>query len=240
MLSFTAVAYPLFFDATSVEAMSWERSYGELSPGQYRIAKEFMDFRGSGDYNEAMFYADFTIHESHVCHSGDGDMICDVCLAEMEHQSVDSNNDGRCDLCGQRDEYRVVGNADWLGSWDPAFEQGLMSRREDGIYIISFEDVLPGSYEIKVTKNGTWDESWGIDGENFCFTVTEKTDVIVTFTLKDGVGTVSAWGRGSFDEDEEDQEKSADTDDRAILPMILILSASLSTACLLLRRKKYL
>lgn len=238
--AFLAMAYPLEPNTVAEETLNWEVVYGELSPGQYRIAKEFMDFRGPGDYNKAMFYAEFIITDSHTCHSEDGDMVCDVCLAEMEHQSKDANNDGRCDLCGQWDEYRVVGNADWLGSWDPAFEQGLMSRREDGIYIIIFEDVLPGSYEIKVTKNGTWDESWGIDGENFQFTVTEKTDVIVTFTLKDGGGTVSVRGRGSFGEEEEDQEMSAETDDRSVLPIMLTLTASLSAACLLFRRKKYL
>ncbi len=41
--------------------VKWEWLYGALPAGQYRIGKEIMDFRGPGNYDTAMYYADFTI-----------------------------------------------------------------------------------------------------------------------------------------------------------------------------------
>ena len=40
---------------------NWTWLYGELDKGEYRIGKEIMDFRGPGDYDTAMFYADFSV-----------------------------------------------------------------------------------------------------------------------------------------------------------------------------------
>ena len=140
----------------------------------------------------------------------------------------------------QPDVYRVVGNADWLGSWDPAYEQGLMTRQEDGSYQVTFEDIPPGTYEIKVTKNGTWSESWGdSDGDNLSFTHCYKRDVTVSFVIQDGVGVI--WvDSAPASADEDDREKSPGTDDLSILPIMLLFAASLSAAWLLFRRKKYL
>jgi len=41
--------------------VDWEWLYGQLSPGTYRIVKEIMNFRGTGDYDKAEYYAEFTI-----------------------------------------------------------------------------------------------------------------------------------------------------------------------------------
>ena len=41
--------------------VDWEWLYGELSAGDYRIGKEIMDFRGPGDYDKQMLYAEFGI-----------------------------------------------------------------------------------------------------------------------------------------------------------------------------------
>lgn len=41
--------------------INWEGLYGELSPGTYRIAKEVMDFRKTGDYDKQIYYAEFEI-----------------------------------------------------------------------------------------------------------------------------------------------------------------------------------
>ena len=40
----------------------WEWLYGQLSAGKYRIGKEIMNFRGTGDYDQEMYYAEFSIH----------------------------------------------------------------------------------------------------------------------------------------------------------------------------------
>lgn len=41
--------------------VKWENLYGELPVGQYRIGKEIMLFRGTGDYDEQNYYAEFVI-----------------------------------------------------------------------------------------------------------------------------------------------------------------------------------
>ncbi len=44
--------------------INWEWLYGELSDGTYRIGKDVMDFRETGDYDKEMYYAQFDIKES--------------------------------------------------------------------------------------------------------------------------------------------------------------------------------
>lgn len=39
----------------------WGWLYGELPAGNYRIGKPISDFRGTGDYDDCMYYAEFTI-----------------------------------------------------------------------------------------------------------------------------------------------------------------------------------
>lgn len=49
-------------DVTEWE-VDWEWLYGKLAPGRYRIGKEIMDFRGTGDYDKEMYYAEFEIEQ---------------------------------------------------------------------------------------------------------------------------------------------------------------------------------
>ena len=39
----------------------WSALYGELAPGSYRLGKQVMDFRGTGDYDTRDYYAYFDI-----------------------------------------------------------------------------------------------------------------------------------------------------------------------------------
>ena len=41
--------------------VNWEWLYGKLPAGEYRIGKEIMNFRGTGDYDVEMVYAEFVI-----------------------------------------------------------------------------------------------------------------------------------------------------------------------------------
>ncbi len=43
--------------------ISWEWLYGKLAAGTYRLAKEFSDHRGPGDYDKAMYWVEFEISE---------------------------------------------------------------------------------------------------------------------------------------------------------------------------------
>lgn len=40
---------------------NWGFLYGELPSGNYRIVKEIMDFRGTGDYDKKWYYAEFSL-----------------------------------------------------------------------------------------------------------------------------------------------------------------------------------
>ena len=85
-------------------------------------------------------------------------------------------------------DYRVVGDAEWLGSWDPNNESGRMMEISEGVYQITFKNVPVGTYEFKITKGGTWDENWGdggANGGNIKLNVDVAGDVVITFKAGD-------------------------------------------------------
>lgn len=59
----TAEAFILNMDGTTEFVIDWEYGYGKLPVGYYRIVKEVMDFRRSGDFDTAKFYAEFAVIE---------------------------------------------------------------------------------------------------------------------------------------------------------------------------------
>ena len=108
----------------------------------------------------------------------------------------------------------------------------------DGIYRKCFEDVPPGDYEIKITKNGQWDGAYGYNGQNFTFTVAAECDVTVDFKLTGDIGVIEVYGEGGWwDEDEEENPGSADLP--LELPIAVLLSGTVALT-LLLRKKKEL
>lgn len=48
-------------DSTVSWDVEWKWLYRELEPGIYRIGKRIVDFRGTGNYDSKMFYAEFAI-----------------------------------------------------------------------------------------------------------------------------------------------------------------------------------
>ena len=48
-------------DNTCEWKVNWERLYGAVPSGKYRIGKSIMDFRKSGDFDTAIYYAEFEI-----------------------------------------------------------------------------------------------------------------------------------------------------------------------------------
>lgn len=56
-----AVAWIIPMNDTVEWDVDWEWLYGSLKPGYYRIGKEIIDFRGSGDFDKAIYYAEFEI-----------------------------------------------------------------------------------------------------------------------------------------------------------------------------------
>ena len=61
--AWNSIAYMVTLDGITVWDVDWEWLYGKLETGTYRLGKGFMDFRGPGDYDNAVFYAEFEINE---------------------------------------------------------------------------------------------------------------------------------------------------------------------------------
>lgn len=64
-------------------------------------------------------------------------------------------------------------------TWNPSAYP--MTANGDGTYSITFKNVKAGDCNFKVT-DGTWNNSWGDNGQNYTFTNTKVADVTITFT----------------------------------------------------------
>jgi len=62
-LAWTMEAWMIPVDGSTEWDVNWEFLYGKLPAGKYRIGKEIMDFRGPGDYDTAVYFAEFEITE---------------------------------------------------------------------------------------------------------------------------------------------------------------------------------
>lgn len=60
-VAWQAIAYLLPPDKESEMEISWEYLYGSLPAGNYRLSKEFTDFRESGDYDTQTYSVEFEI-----------------------------------------------------------------------------------------------------------------------------------------------------------------------------------
>ena len=58
------IAYLIPMDDSVEWEINWTWIYGELPTGTYRIGKEIMDFRGTGDYDEQIYYAEFEVTDT--------------------------------------------------------------------------------------------------------------------------------------------------------------------------------
>ena len=59
--AFNAIAYMVQKDSPYEAVIDFEWIYGKLEPGRYRIVKTVMDFRGTGDFTDYTFTAEFSI-----------------------------------------------------------------------------------------------------------------------------------------------------------------------------------
>ncbi len=60
-VAFHQVAYNAPKDETISHEVKWDVLYGELTKGRYRIIKDMLDFRGTGDYTKYYLAAEFEI-----------------------------------------------------------------------------------------------------------------------------------------------------------------------------------
>ena len=62
-IAWTSEAYIVALNDTTTWDINWETLYGKLPVGQYRIAKEIINFKGVGQNDEAYIFVDFEITE---------------------------------------------------------------------------------------------------------------------------------------------------------------------------------
>ena len=59
---FNTIGYNLASGDVGERVVDWNWLYGSLNIGEYRIVKDILDFRGSGDYDTYYLAAEFTIN----------------------------------------------------------------------------------------------------------------------------------------------------------------------------------
>lgn len=92
--------------------------------------------------------------------------------------------------------YRVTGSTALLGDWDPNNPGGVMAVVIEGLYRVCFENVQPGTYEYKITKNGSWDGCYGDGLRNWSFIVDAVTKLTIDFRFVDGKPVPFVYGPG--------------------------------------------
>ncbi|MCL2477531.1 immunoglobulin-like domain-containing protein [Candidatus Bathycorpusculum sp.] len=60
-IAWTMIGYILEGNSTQEKEVDWTVVYGELSPGNYRITKDFSYMQSSGDYVDYIASVDFTV-----------------------------------------------------------------------------------------------------------------------------------------------------------------------------------
>lgn len=60
-IAWNAIAYLIPFGGELEQELNWSWMYGDLPAGEYKLVKSFMDFRGTGDYDQASFEVEFVI-----------------------------------------------------------------------------------------------------------------------------------------------------------------------------------
>ncbi len=80
--------------------------------------------------------------------------------------------------------YIVAGNAGLCGSdWAAADEANEMAQNADGLYEKVYENVPGGNYAFKIT-DGSWDNAWGNNSDNYYITLTKEGTVTILFNAE--------------------------------------------------------
>lgn len=116
---------------------------------------------------------------------------------------------------GVPSEYRVVGNADWMGAWQADNELGIMNEVEPGVYRKTFRDVPPGQYSFVITQGGSWDTTYGdADGLSYNFTLNQTATITIDFVpeREGNQITISGCGTPMLGDSDADENVTVPTD----------------------------
>lgn len=146
------------------------------------------------------------------------------------------------------DTWYVAGT---MNEWNCADEAYKMTKGADGIFRYTF-DVIPGDYSLKVT-NGTWDVSYGGDGENGNFDfnaadegkATVKFDgsaVSVVFGEEEPINNDTTNNDTTGDNTDKDQDKDTDKGGNnglviSIVATVVILIGGAAAVFFVLKKK---
>ena len=113
-LAWTSEAWFISMNDTTKWEVNWERLYGSLDAGSYRISKSIMDFRGTGDYDSKLYYAGFEILSADagteiICEQ-DGIGVSLPYVTGWEYEIVDYAEEGM----SYGVNYRPAGEEGWI------------------------------------------------------------------------------------------------------------------------------
>ena len=107
-------------------------------------------------------------------------------MAEVENNNTKVNektlvkNESEAFAVVVGDFLQVNGNG---SDWDPKNMNGVLKKYKNGLYEGALK-LKAGNYNYKVAMNGTWDESYGNNGQNIALNLSKDSEVIFRLDYK--------------------------------------------------------
>ena len=107
-------------------------------------------------------------------------------MAEVENNNTKVNektlvkNESEAFAVVVGDFLQVNGNG---SDWDPKNMNGVLKKYKNGLYEGTLK-LKAGNYNYKIAMNGTWDESYGNNGQNIALNLSKDSEVIFRLDYK--------------------------------------------------------
>ncbi len=107
-------------------------------------------------------------------------------MAEVKNNNAKANektlvkNESEAFAVVVGDFLQVNGNG---SDWDPTNMKGVLKKYKNGLYEGTLK-LKAGNYNYKIAMNGTWDESYGNNGQNIALNLSKDSEVIFRLDYK--------------------------------------------------------
>ena len=107
-------------------------------------------------------------------------------MAEVENNNTKANektlvkNESEAFAVVVGDFLKESGNG---SDWDPRNMNGVLKKYKNGLYEGALK-LKAGNYNYKIAMNGTWDESYGNNGQNIALNLSKDSEVIFRLDYK--------------------------------------------------------
>ena len=107
-------------------------------------------------------------------------------MAEVENNNAKANektlvkNESEAFAVVVGDFLKESGNG---SDWDPRNMKGVLKKYKNGLYEGALK-LKAGNYNYKIAMNGTWDESYGNNGQNIALNLSKDSEVIFRLDYK--------------------------------------------------------